>query len=211
MRPWLAIQNDIAFQWPLGLQGFNLTTSPDLSTHHFVGDNKVWVDVIHTGAESITMAGSLPGSSSSSLVQALREVVRRVAPEGKILFIPEVFTHAQRVQVSNANFDRDQGSRGRSMTYSIDFWITGLAGKVAAPTRPREAVVSTSSAKGKTGRTVSSTAKYNSLRKIAAWRLGSDDNWDQLYALNESWFNSRSIQKAKAPDYILPIGTTIHF
>lgn len=211
MRPWLAIQGDVAFQWPLGLQGFTLTTSPDLGTHHFVGDNKVVVDVIHTGAESITMAGSFLGDSAPSLVQALREVVRRVAPAGKILYIPEVMSHAQRVQVSNFVADRDRAGRGRAMSYTIDFWITGLAGKIATPTQPREPVVATSSARGTSGRTVHSDAAHNTLRKIAAWKLGSADDWARLYSLNEPWFNSHSIQKSKAPDYRLPAGTAVSY
>src|SRR6267142_156717 len=51
LRPWLAIRNGPAFQWPLGLEGFQMTVDPQLGIHKYIGDNAVTVDVIHAGEE----------------------------------------------------------------------------------------------------------------------------------------------------------------
>jgi hypothetical protein len=211
-RPWLAIENDVAFQWPLGLQGFNLTTDPQVGIHHFIGDNKVVVDVIHTGDERITLAGSFPGDSAPDLVQSLREVVRRDGGErGKILFVPEIMTHAQRVQVMHSEFQRPQEGRGRDHTYSIDFAIVGIAGSTAKTGVATEPTVTTAQKKGSSARTVTSNGTYNTLRRIAQWKLGDSIKWRQIYDLNEKWFTSRSIPIAQVPDYRLPLGTRLYY
>lgn len=211
LRPWLAIEGDAAFQWPLGLQGFTHTIDPVLGTHSFIGGNAVVVDVVSTGNESLTMSGSFPGDSAPVLMQALREVVRRVAPGGKILYVPEVMTHAQRVQVSHSEFDRDQSARGRSMGYSIDFEITGLAGPTGSAPYTTGPVSTTAKAKGSSPRSVRSDSAHNTLRRIAAWKMGSSARWEQAYTLSEAWFIQHSVPRSKAPDYRLPIGTTIYF
>lgn len=211
MRPWLAIEEDAAFQWPLGVEGFTLTTDPVLGTHSFIGDNKVVVDVIHTGAESLTLNGSFPGDSAPILMQSLREVVRRVAPNGKVLFVPELMTHAQRVQVSHSEFDRDSGGRGRTLSYTIDFQILGLAGKTGSPPFTAEDVQTTAPPKGNSARTVKVDSKHRTLRKVAQWKLGKSTLWEQIYRLSEAWFINNSVPKSQAPDKILPLGLTLYF
>jgi hypothetical protein len=52
---------------------------------------------------------------------------------------------------------------------------------------------------------------HNTLRRVAAWKLGSSDQWRSIYNLNESWFNSRNIAISQAPDYRLPAGTKLYF
>lgn len=211
MRPWLAIDNDIAFQWPLGVEGFTLTTDPVLGSHSFIGDNKVVLDVINTGTEQITLAGSFPGDSAPSLLQALREVVRRAAPKGKILFIPELMSHAQRVQVGHAEWSRDQQGRGRTLNYSIDVQIIGIAGDTGSPPYTVQDVPTTAANKGNPARFAKSDSTHNTLQKIALWKLHASSKWDQLYKLNEPWFIAHGIPKSQAPSYRLPLGTTVYF
>lgn len=211
LRPWLAIEKDIAFQWPLGIQGFTHTTDPVLGKHSFIGDNKVTIDVINSGNESLTLSGTLPGDSSPALYQALREVVRRVAPNGKILFVPELMSHANRVQVSHAEWGHDQQERSRSLTYTIDFDLMGEAGAAINPPFTMSPVTTTAANKGNPARLVSVDAKHNTLRLIAQWKLGSNTHWDTIYQLNEVWFVNHAIPKSQAPTYRLPIGLKVYW
>jgi NitT/TauT family transport system substrate-binding protein len=50
------------------------------------------------------------------------------------------------------------------------------------------------------------TAKHNTLRKIAQWKLKSASKWTVLYAENRRWFVSHHVSKAKAANYRLPRG-----
>lgn len=211
-RPWLAIRNGPAFQWPLGMEGFSLTIDPTLGIHKFIGDNKVVVDVVHSGEEHLTLSGNFPGDSAPDLIQALRDVVYQDAPEeGKILYVPEIMSHAQRVQIVHAEFSRGEDQRGRDTTYSIEFVRMGLAADnpdtTTTPTTPNPKT----GAKGKTTKSIKVDAKHNTLRKIAAWKLGKSSNWRTVYNANSAWFVKRNVPLAKAPDYRIPLGTTIHY
>jgi len=50
------------------------------------------------------------------------------------------------------------------------------------------------------------TSKYNTLRKIAQWKLKSASKWTSIYTLNVRWFKSHHISKAKAASFRLPRG-----
>lgn len=211
-RPWIAVRNGPAFQWPLGIEGFNLSIDPTLGIHKFIGDNKVAVDVIHAGEEHFTLNGSFPGDSAPRLIQALRDVVYHGAgEEGKIMYIPEILTHAQRVQVVRAEFTRDQDGRGRDHSYSLEVVRIGMADKnpvittQPSPTNPRVG------AKGKSSQSINVDSKHNTLRKIAAWKLGSSDRWRTVYDANSKFFIKKSIHLAKAPDYRLPLGMKVYY
>jgi hypothetical protein len=204
MRPWLAIRNGAAFQWPLGLEGFTLTLDPTLGIHKYIGGNTVSVSVIHAGEEHFSMSGNFPGNSAPSLVAALRDVVYKGSPgEGKLLWLPEIVTYVQRVQVIHFEAARDQESRGRDMTYTIEFARMGVAALKFSP-RPIAPTPQPT-------RTVKVDAKHNTLRKIAAWKLGRSDKWRTVYNANTKWFTSHHVPLAKIPDYRLPLGTTIHY
>lgn len=56
---------------------------------------------------------------------------------------------------------------------------------------------------------VKATSKYNTLRKIAQWKLKKASKWTLLYAENARWFKSHHISKAKAANYRLPRGLGI--
>lgn len=211
LRPWLAIRNGIAFQWPTGLQGWRLSTDPTLGIHKAIGDNVVEIDVVHTGEEHISMTGMFPGDTGPVLIAALRQMARVGAPEGKILYIPEILTHAQRVQVLNFEGSGDEDTRGRDCRYSIEFVITGLAGKTGAPQFTADPVSTTAMAKGNSPRSVSTDSSHNTLRKIASWKFGSSSKWRTIYEANELYFISHNIPSSKAVDYRLPLGTVMYY
>lgn len=209
LRPWLAIQNGPAFQWPLGLEGYTLVIDPLLGIHKFIGDNAVTIDVLHAGEEHFTMTGNFPGDTASDLIQALRDLVYQVAPDdqGKILYIPSIFTYAQRVHINHAEFSRSDGAFGNDATYSIEFVRIGTTNTKTEDIAP----VADTSSKGKSARSIKTTATYNTLRRIASWKLKTADKWRVVYNLNESYFTKHNIPLAKAPDYRLPIGTVLHY
>lgn len=212
LRPWIAIRNGPAFQWPLGLEGYDLVVNPLLGIHRFLGDNKVDIDVLHAGEEHFTMTGNFPGNSAPALIQALRDVVYQSSgDEGKILFVPEIMSHAQRVQIVNFQASRDQGARGKDATYSLEVVRVGIANKNPNVKTHPPAIQPKPGNKGKSAKSIHVDAKHNTLRKIALWKLGSADKWRTVYNANQKWFVSHKIQLSAAPNYRLPIGTVIHY
>jgi NitT/TauT family transport system substrate-binding protein len=65
--------------------------------------------------------------------------------------------------------------------------------------------------KAKPVRSVRVTAKYNTLSKIAAWKLGSSAKWRALYTKNSAWFKSHNVSAASARTYRLPRGLVISY
>lgn len=212
MRPWLAIRNGPAFQWPIGMQGVNLSIEPTLGIHKSLGDNTVDADVLHSGEEHFTLSGNFPGNSAPDLIKALRDVVYHGASrEGKLLWMPEVVSNVQKVQVVRFEADRAIDDRGRDFTYSIEFVRLGIAQLEPDPDPVEMHPQPTHPAKGKSAHHVKVDAKHNTLRKIAAWKLGGAKNWRRIYNANQAWFVKRGIPLAKAPTYRIPVGTTIHY
>lgn len=212
MRPWLAIRGGAAFQWPLGLEGFSISVDPTLGTHRYIGDNKVIIDVVHAGEEHFSMSGSFPGKSAAALVRSLKDIVyKQAGPEGKILWLPELVTYAQRVQVVRFTADRARDQRGWDMDYTIEFVRIGVTSLKLDPDVKPTRAQPTAPPKGNSSRSVSVDAKHNSLRKIAAWKLGNAAKWRQVYDKNEKWFIKQKVSIAKAPDYRLPLGMKVFY
>lgn len=211
-RPWLAIRNGPAFQWPLGMEGYSLVIDPTLGLHKYIGDNKVVVDVIHAGEEHMTLSGSFPGNSAPDLIQALRDVVYQDAlDEGKILYVPEIMEHAQRVQIVHAEFSRAQDARGRDSDYSIEFVRMDTADQVADPAQNPTPNTPAKSNRGTSAKSINVDSQHNTLRKIALWKLGSSSSWRTVYDLNAKWFLSHHVPMSQAPDYRLPNGLKVYF
>jgi hypothetical protein len=212
IRPWLAIRNGAAFQWPLGLEGYTMTVDPTLGIHKFIGDNAVTVDVLHAGEEHFTMTGMFMGSSAPALIRALRDVVYKGSPtEGKILFVPEIMSYAQRVQVVHFESAREQESRGRDATYSIEFVRLGPLNAISALVKP--VVVSPfvpTKSPALSSNSVTVNAKHNTLRKIAVWKFKDATKWRTIFNANEKFFVKNKIPLTKAPDYRLPVGTKVY-
>lgn len=214
LRPWLAIRGGPAFQWPLGLEGFQLVVDPQLGIHKYIGDNAVTVDVIHAGEEHFTLNGNFPGLSAPDLVTALRDIVYQPSSEeGKILWLPEkVVSYAQRVQVVHFEAARADTDRGLDMTYSIEFVRIGLLkGLESASASDQGKPQPTKGKAGKSAHTVRVDAKHNTLRKIALWKLKSAAKWQSIYNHNSKWFIDHSVPLAKAPDHRLPLGMVVHY
>jgi hypothetical protein len=212
MRPWLAVRNGPAFQWPLGLEGFTLAIDATLGIHKYIGDNQVTVDVIHAGEERFTLTGNFPGNSAPDLTAALRTVVYHDSGrDGKVLWLPEIVTYAQLVQVAHFEAVRAEEGRGRDMTYTIEFVKIGKTDFASNPNPVLTKPQPTRPPKGTSPAWFKVNGKYNTLRKIAKWKYGSASKWRAIYNLNSKWFIKRNIKLAKAPDYHIPIGTRIYF
>lgn len=212
MRPWLAVRGGGAFQWPLGLEGFNLIVDPSLGIHKYIGGNAVSVEVVHAGEEHFTMTGNFPGNSGPTLVAALRSIVYADSgEEGKLLWLPEVVDGVQRVQVTHFEAARGEDTRGRDMTYSIDFVRMGRIKLDFSPDSEPIFPQPSTGAGSATTRSINVDAKHNTLRKIAMWKLGSATKWRTVYNANVKWFVKHNIPLAKAPDYRLPLGTKVFY
>ena len=206
MRPWLAVQNGPAFQWPQGMQGFTDQITASLGIHRYIGDDGgVDIDVLHPGEEHITLSGFFAGNSSAENIIALRGVVMyQPSPGGKILYIPEIAHNPWRVQVVTAEFDRSMDDKGDDCTYQIELAKmevvegTKTGGVVPTPAGTRKVKVN---------------AKHRTLRSIAAWKLNNSNKWRVLYQnkRNKAWFEKHHINYHKAPTYRLPIGHVIYY
>lgn len=211
IRPWLAIRNGPAFQWPLGLEGYTMAIDPLLGIHKFIGDNAVTVDVLHAGEEHFTMTGSFPGNSAPALIRALRDLVYQGAPaEGKILFVPEIMSHAQRVQIVHFESSRQETDRGRDTAYSIEFVRLGVLNAISSMTTPIIPVpLKTTGKTTKSTRSVTVDAAHNTIRKIAKWKLGDQNSWLTVYNANNKYFENNKIPFVKSPDHRLPTGMKV--
>jgi hypothetical protein len=215
--PWLAVDmaKGPAFVWPLAVEGLEITVDPTLGIHRFIGDDRVYVDVVHRGEERITLSGNFPGDTGPDNLRALREIVYAITPKlGKVLYVPHAFTYAQRVVVNRFRGGRTEDMRGLDLTYEVEFVRIGYinAGKadndpILAEPIPQP---TTGSVNASTHR-VQADGKHNTLRKIALWKLGSAAKWNSLYTLNLKWFQKQGVPASKAPDYRLPAGTTIYY
>lgn len=220
-RPWISVPGGRAFVWPLGVEGFGVSIDPQLGIHKYIGDNAVKVDVIHKGEERLTMTGSFPGLSSIGAFRALRDIVYADTPEkGKILYIPHLFTYTQRVVIAQARFDRGEDQRGTDLTYTIEFVRIG-PGPTPPQTNKVDAVPQgtkrskNSGAKGGSGsgahRPFKVNGTYNTLRKIAALKLGSVSKWRTLYEKNQGTFRRLGVAAHLAPNYRIPLGTVVYY
>lgn len=220
-RPWLSVPGGAAFVWPLGVEGFSHSLDPQLGIHKYIGDNAVKVDVIHNGEERLTLSGSFPGMSSIGAFRALRDIVLADTPaRGKVLYVPHLFTYTQRVAVGTTHFDHAETDRGTDLTYSIEFVRLGAAARVheddLVDVEPQPTVPpATAGAKGGSGagahRPFRVNGTYNTLRKIAAHKLGKADKWRALYDKNSRWFIMHNVPAFRAPNHRLPLGTTIYY
>jgi hypothetical protein len=210
MRPWIAIRGGDAFQWPVGLEGYRTVVDPSLGIHRFIGDNAVVVDVMHAGEEHFSMTGSFPGDSAPDLIKALKAVVyAKSTDEGKILWLPEIVSYAQRVHVANAEFSRDEDARGRDARYSIEFVVIGHTSLSLDPEPEPTASPPFQNNKGRAPRHFKVNSKYNTLRKIATRIYKDAKKWHLLYNANEGYFVKNKIPLSKAPTYKLPNGLSL--
>jgi hypothetical protein len=213
-RPWLSIPGGDSFVWPGGVEGFSCRIDPTLGIHSYIGDNAVVVDVTHKGREGITLSGIFPGLSSVDAFLSLRDMIYKDIPEGGfILYVPHLFPKTQRVFVQSASFDHPQDSRLRDLAYSVDFVRVNVGAAQPTPNirTPTPQPAPATKARGKASRRFVVNATVNTLRKIAAAKLGSANRWHELYSKNEKFFKKRKIAMHAVPDYRLAQGTKINY
>jgi hypothetical protein len=214
LQPWLRVPNGQTFVWPVGVEGFNDSIEPTVGVRKFIGDNDVAVQVMHLSEERLRMTGEFPGSTSVNAYRALRDVVRARTPAGgKILYVPHILAYAQRVVVARAEFDRPQDDIGDlRLTYTVEFVRIGSAGEADNPPLedPLSQPYTPKEPRGNSPVPFLVNSKYNTLRKIAKYKLGSTGKWRQLYDKNTKLFRKLKVPMAKVPDYRLPIGTRVN-
>jgi hypothetical protein len=212
LQPWISIPGGLAFIFPLGIEGFSVSIESTLGIHRFIGDNKVAVDVVHRGEERLSMSGNFPGESSVSAFRALRDIVYAETPRGgKIVGLPNVLPYAQRMVVASARFDRPQDARGKDLSYDIEFVRLGYVKSIETEFAIEKATPQPSTGTATSAKKFNVNSKYNTLRKIAQYKLGSATKWQRLYTLNAKVFRKLNVPAMKAPDYRLPLGTVIYY
>lgn len=134
-RPWIASpgvgSSGIAFVFPLGVEGFSLTSSPDLGIHKYIGDNDIDIDVVYPDEFHITLTGIFPGDTAPEQYRALRKVLtHQQTTRGKVLSLPIIAERILYVSVVNYSFSHDENDRTQTISYSLEFIQQGTGGKL---------------------------------------------------------------------------------
>lgn len=212
-RPYLAVPGvNLAFIWPLGVEGFEIADQADLGKHKYLGTDKMDVDIVHGGETSISMSGIFPGWTAAANLRALRAVFyARSTAIGKILNLPYIFQDLKYVICDNLRHSRPDDERLLDISYSVTFVVVGGAGDRSPDQIDTPNQIPPAKIGGRTAQTFSSTNAVNSLRKIAQKVYGNSERWTDLYKLNGAWFDTRNIPSHLVPDYRLPTGTQISY
>lgn len=211
VRPYLAVPNGRAFVWPVGIEGFELTDTPEVGKHKYLGGVGLDVDVTHRGEGQIALSGTFPGWTSQDNLLNLRDIVYAVAPRnGKILYLPGVLDTIQFVVVTTSVFTHAEDERTQDITYSLTMAILSDGAKIKSPTQPGQGDTDNPK-RGKRKFQVTSTT--NTLRKIAAKVFANPSRWTDLYAIqaNAAFFNKRNVPQHNVPDYKLPTTMVVYF
>lgn len=221
-RPWLAIPpNGPIFVFPGGVEGFDLTGTAQISSHHPVDGNVPRATVVHRDEARITLSGAFVGDRALDNGKALRQVCIAATPTvqgqyGKLLYVPYALDNFQYVLVESHNI-RMEESNTEEVAYNVVCLKIGTAG--AAPrinlairaTRPFPFLRTPSRPVGNGIRKYSATQKYNTLRKIARLKYGDAGLWGNLYSANHTYFEKHDIPFFAAADKRLPLGTKVYF
>lgn len=125
-RPWLgsagAGGTGLAFVWPLGIEGFTFSSTPELGIHKYIGDNNIDVEVIYPDEYHVTLTGIFPGLTSAQNMRALRATILHEPIDGaKTLSLPLVSDTLLTVSVVTYNFTRDETDGTSTIQYSVEF------------------------------------------------------------------------------------------
>lgn len=137
-RPWIASPGvgatGIAFVWPLGVEGFTLSSTPELGIHKYIGDNNIDVEVIYPDEFHVVLTGEFPGKTSAENFRALRKVILHKSNTGsKILAVPLVAENLLNVAVSDYSFTRDETDSTQTIQYSIEFVYQSVGSLLKLP------------------------------------------------------------------------------
>lgn len=217
LRPWLANPpNGSAFVWPLGTQGFQLSSQATAGIHHYIGDNDVDVDIVYPDELHITMTGHFPGKTSSIFKRELRKVILDPSGDsGKILSLPGVEEQILYVKVIAHSFVHDEGDNTSSIAYSVEFIRVGAGAKITLPTLtpPTPNPTSKKKARGKSSKRISVKQGSGSARRVTQSVYGRVDS-GAMQALIKS--NADALEAAGIPAYAvpftpLPVGTVLKY
>lgn len=212
-RPYLAVPGSIAFVWPLGIEGFEIQVVAELGRHRYLGEITLDVDVTHKGETGIILSGVFPGWTATENMNALRQVFEMDTPaNGKILSLPGVMPDVQYVVGESIRFAHAEDERLMDIQYTASFVRKGHgASNNSRPSQPDQ--IPTGSEKGRGTKKFQVNSSYRTLRGIARKVYGSEKRWTELYDIkaNAKWFDKRNISSHKAPDYRMPLGTTIYY
>lgn len=218
-RPWLASpqgKGGVAFVWPLGVEGFQFSSSATAGIHHYIGDNDVYIDIVYPDEYHITLNGLLPGRTSIDLIPLLRQVILHQAdpPGNKLLSIPPAAASIYNVKIISYSFEHDQTDFTHNVTYSIEFIRTGV-GSLAASTVDALPSLGPSSAqlRGSSSRTYIVKSGARSFASLCNTLYGNSDmqSMIQLYTLNERTLARLGILFYKIPYALIPAGTLLHY
>lgn len=215
-RPYLAVPGGIAFIWPLGVEGFEITNSAELGKHKYLGQIEIDVDITHKAEKNIIMSGVLPGWTGVDNMRALERVFNADTPErGKILHLPGILTNLQYVVCQDSSFSHAEDDRTQDLSYSLTMVKVGL-GKPGPVTSSTQATVSsggptTAEPRGTFTRFASAQPGQNTLRQFARTFLGNANLWTTLYAdpRNRALFDNANVPSHQVPDFALPTGTQV--
>jgi hypothetical protein len=214
-RPALIV-GDQVFVWPIGTEGFRRTGNATLGIHHYLGDNRVDVHVIHRDEARIEMSGTFPGFTAQDNMVALIQVLTGTTPKkGKILYLPGIFENVQYVTVENYDFSHQEDDRTHSIAYSISFIRTDIGRRALDPhgQPPVPNPWIRKIGKGESARTVIVRSGVRTLKAVAHRAYGTPNLWHRVVLLNRNtilkYQKKRKIKipSHKMPTYRWPIGT----
>lgn len=215
-RPYLAVPGGIAFIWPLGTEGFEITNAAELGKHKYLGEIELDVDITHKAEKNIILSGTFPGWTSVDNMHALERVFNADTPErGKILHLPGILPNLQYVVCQDSRFSHAENDMTQDMAYSITLVKIGL-GKPGPVTSSvagtvSSAVPTTAEPRGSGTRIASAQPGQNTLRQFARVFLGNANLWTKLYddPRNRKLFDDKNVPSHQVPDYELPLGTQV--
>lgn len=219
-RPWIASPgpgtSGIAFVWPLGTEGFTLSSSADLGIHKYIGDNDIDVEVTYPDEYHITLNGIFPGRHSMEQVRALRKVIlhKPPSPFGKILALPLIAERVLYVQVVNHSFTHDQEDRTGTIAYSIECVQQGAGSQLKKKTLrpPKKNPTTKKNPRGKSTKRTTVKQGTSTVRATTAQVYEDTSLQNQVLASNLSRLSLELGVPAHQLAYInLPPGTALEF
>lgn len=214
-RPYLAIPGvNVAYVWPLGVEGFELSVQTDLGIHRYIGEADLDVDVIHKGQKDITLTGLFPGHSSVENMNALQAVYEADTPErGKILHLPGILSRLQYVVGQSMSFSHAQDDWTRDISYEVSFIKVGVGATSpnASTSQLQVSAVSVSQNQGRGARVFVTNETTRTLLSVARAVFNNSNQWTDLYAANADYFDALGLPAFQIPSYLLPVGLSLYY
>lgn len=221
-RPWITAGTGEFFIFPTPTEGFRRTGQATLGIHHYIGDDRADVQVVHREEGRIELRGTFAGVTAAENMLDCIDLLLTEPPEnGLTLYVPGVFEKEEYVAAESWEFDHDPEDQTHSIPYTITFIRTGegkrLTDKAGEPGPPQPI---SGDAKGTPTRTIQTRDGMRTLKSIAAYVYHDADMWFQIVELNRETINrwqSTQYQNSvllpelpayQLPTFLWPLGTT---